>query len=147
MYRSYNKHDIERVLKHPEIYPRLSGNPPPVETYHINPSAYIFLLSDDGDCLVIVEQKADIVGEFHFHVIPESRDNASEYHSQAIDWVRENTTITKLVTEVPFIYLDVVNFGLKNGWIIEGINKQSYLKGGLIYDQYYLGYVWDLFVK
>lgn len=45
----------------------------------------------------------------------------------------------KINAKIPEIYSDVKRFAEKNGFEVEGIDKNSYVKNGMIYNKYILG--------
>jgi len=47
--------------------------------------------------------------------------------------------INKLVVEIPFHRRIVYNLAKKTGFIDEGVNRESFLKNGVYYDQWFLG--------
>ena len=56
---------------------------------------------------------------------------------------RKNFMRTKVIAQVPFLYPNVKDFCLKNGFVVEGINRLSHQKDGVIVDQWLLGITRD----
>ena len=47
--------------------------------------------------------------------------------------------INKMIVSIPFCRKIVYNTAIKTGFIEEGVNRQSFLKDGVFYDQWDLG--------
>ncbi len=78
--------------------------------------------------------------QIHIHIIEKYRSKyAYESGSKIIEWFAENDDYNKLIAEIPVIFQDVYFFTRKFGFIVEGINRESYTKNGKIHGQYRLG--------
>ena len=82
--------------------------------------------------------------DVHAQILPEHRKKHALASGLAmIEWFNHDAParFKKLTAQIPFKYPNVKNFGLSIGFEIEGINRQSYMKNGEIYDQWHLGYI------
>lgn len=104
----------------------------------------IWLLMKSGDTEVGVYQIERINGitaQIHANVLPEHRKPHSKATGRAaLDWVYANLPdIHKIIAVIPTLYPNVRDFTLSFGFVLEGINRQSYLKNGAFHDQWMLG--------
>ena len=80
------------------------------------------------------------LAEFHTCIAPDYRGKvAIEIANKAKAFVFEETPIIKLITHVPVYNFPAYALAKKIGMEIIGINKQSIIKDGKIYDQYIFG--------
>ena len=105
------------------------------------PDGPYYIVEETGSALLIGHWKNDVTIEVHINVIPEFRHNAKEFAGLAVQWLWDNTRCQKLVAEIPEIFPDVINFTKKFGFKPEGVNSLSYMRNGVLYDQYYFGLV------
>ena len=117
---------------------------PAAEDYYpdMNDGAYIVGIEDASLIgLMAYEPINGVTWECHVQVMPKYRKtHADEFAQKALQWAWD-MGCHKLMATIPVIYPTVKDFGLKHGFEIEGISKQSYLKNGQILDQWYLGKV------
>lgn len=142
--RTYNRSHINTVLKHPDIYKVISGDlSPKLEDFNYSTAHSIFILGTDNDVLglAIIDTITSLVAKFHYQVLPDKRKKyAVELHNKIVIHLKKILPdVKKLVAEVPVIYPNVIKFGVKQGWKVEGVNSKSYLKNGQLIDQTYLG--------
>ena len=140
--RTYNLDQINKVILHPEIFKV-------VAEYNQTPED--FKTDVNSDAWVLVKVKDEIIGvyvlhphnsttsEIHAHILPEFRkDYALESGSKILEWFLD-TEYQKLIAQVPDIYPNVKNFCIANGFIVEGVNRKSYKKNGVVMDLTLLG--------
>ena len=136
-----NPDDAYKVLSTPEIFQTISEDG---MTDVPMPEGVLYLCGYVPEligCFILHKQGA-ITLECHVQVLPEYRkDYAEQFGHAVIDWAWENTGAQKIVAQVPFLYPNVRDFALKMGFKVEGMNRESYLKNGEIYDQWYLGII------
>ncbi len=78
--------------------------------------------------------------EFHPCILKKHRkDHAVEAINKAIDYAFGIDQVHKINVVIPFSHDNVHLFALKVGFEDEGVNKQSFLKNSIIYDQWYMG--------
>lgn len=143
--RCYDVDVVRAILTHPEIYECIAedGTPPRADVIpNMVSAAYVIgIVGSEPIGLMVYHPINGITWECHVQVLPEYRkQHADEFSQKALDWAF-GMGVKKIVAQIPFLYPNVKDFGLKHGFEIEGINRQSYLKNGQIHDQWYLGLV------
>ncbi len=80
--------------------------------------------------------------EIHAFILPNKRkENSVLTGKEILKWILENAPkqYQKIIAQVPFLYPNVKDFCINNGFQIEGINRLSHKKNGKIVDQWLLG--------
>lgn len=139
--RTTDVEKINRVLKHPDIFERISEDGVNIKLWQPDINGAFYLTDDQNIGVMVYHWLNGITLECHVQVLPEHREKAFEFGQKALRWAWVNTEATKIVAQIPTIYIDVLRFAYKHGFSFEGNNKQSYKKHGRIYDQYYLGLI------
>ena len=101
---------INSVLKHPDIWPRISDVsqsiddfiPPMGDNHYLYEDGVLFILHPDGDNLRI-----------HANVLPESRGKAKEAAAQALKYGFNALKAAKIVAKIPEQYGNVYGFAKK----------------------------------
>lgn len=134
---------IKKVLCDPEIYERITSDSapdpddwiPPLEGEHYL-AGYV-----NGELAAIFNMHpiTKILWEGHMQVLKEYRKHAHSLFADALSWVWENTPALKMVVQIPVIYPEVAKFISKHGFELEGVNRRSHLKNGVLLDQVYMG--------
>lgn len=83
--------------------------------------------------------RSSIEMEVHFAVSPEAKGQSFYYAKKGLNWIFESTGAEKISACIPFFNKQAYQFALKLGFQLEGINKMSFLKGGQLQDQWYIG--------
>ncbi len=135
------------VLNHPEVNEKSRDD----GLYEINKenielylgSEFITILIADLDMVDIgfflFIQHNVVTVELHTCFLPEYRGlKVFEAAQLAKDYLW-GTQYRKIVTQVPVYNKAAIFMALKCGFKKEGINKLSFLKDGILYDQYYFG--------
>jgi len=134
-----SKEDAERVLMHPDIFDTIAEDG--VKDWKM-PDGPIYLCGYEPElmgCFVLHKQSKATM-EVHIQVLPEFRKAYSaEFCDRVVEWAWENTNAQKLVAQIPFLYPNVRDFALARGFKVEGVNSDSYLKDGVLCNQWYLG--------
>ena len=130
---------IKSVLCHPEIYNRIQEDGAVSREEYEPPLTAMYITDDQNRAVMVYHWTSNIALECHIHVLPEHRKAAHEFCQLALEWAWDNTEATKIVAQIPDLYPDVLKFAIKNGFVIEGLNSDSYMKNGNIYSQFYLG--------
>ena len=89
------------------------------------------IFNDAGCCL-----------EIHINIPKANRGKGTlEMGRAIINWVKSHNVAgkSKIVTQIPVIHRDVIQFALKLGFVKEGINRQSVIIGGKAIDKVHLG--------
>ena len=72
-------------------------------------------------------------------LVPKAKRPAKAACIEALKWMVKNTDIQKIVAEIPVIHRHIKLFALSVGFSLEGLNRKSYLKNGVIVDQWLMG--------
>lgn len=133
---------IKRVLCDPEIYERITddGSPNLEDFKPIPPNDKVYYLTDENNIgVVFAHWKNYITLEGHVHILKEHRSDAMEFFDKSLKWAWENTRALKIVVSIPDIYRDVLKFVGKNGFVVEGISENSYLKNSVLCSLVHMG--------
>lgn len=139
--RTFDPEEIKTIICDEWIYDRVSEDFTP-EAHEFEPPVrrdHTYLVDEELNGLFILHPINSITQEVHVHVL--DREKAMEFGEAVINWAWSNMKFNKMVAQIPEIYPDVARFAEKNGFVKEGVNRQSYLKNGTIHDQYYYGLV------
>lgn len=100
------------------------------------------LAKDEGDLLglwVLVPLNA-IEYEVHTCLLPGHGYRRGRRAAQAaIQWAWENTPCRRMITKVPAFHRLAYKFAIDAGFEMIGIDRRSFLKNGILYDQALLG--------
>ena len=84
--------------------------------------------------------------EIHAFILPEYRQEYAEASGvEILKWLEGNVPeqYQKVIAQVPFLYPNVKDFCVKNGFQIEGVNRLSHKKNGKLVNQWLLGITRD----
>lgn len=84
----------------------------------------------------------DCTLEIHAHILREFRyKHAGESGRAILQWFLDEApkNYIKLVTNIPALNRNVLKFALRNHFRLEGVNRQSCRRNGVVHDQYVLG--------
>lgn len=108
----------------------------------------------DNDLWVGAFVEEECIGLFRFHsvtgvalqlhvqiLLKYRKEYSMEAMAKVWEWFEEgiDENFIKVIVSIPTIYLNVYKFALANGFIDEGLNRQSIKKNGHIIDQWLLG--------
>ena len=142
--------EIERVIKDPEIFERISEDGVDINTYRVIPKP--------GECNFTVENdNGEIIGlwqlfprnsttfEVHCNLLKKHRGLKKEFGRLLFEWFvnKSPASAQKLFAEIPVIYDEVYNYAKSFGFRDEGVNRKSIKKRGEIVDQYIIGLTRD----
>lgn len=143
--RCYDVDVIRSIMSHPDIYDRIAEDGTP-ERQDFIPDMISFaylagVVNAEPIGVFVLHPVNGVTWECHVQVLPEYRkDYAHEFGEKCVEYCWE-LGVSKLVAQIPFLYPNVKDFALRQGFELEGINRKSYLKNGQLYDQWYLGRV------
>ena len=139
--RTYDTKLVRSILLDPEINARVTDD-----------SNAKLKINTKKQCWVKMEVDGELIGvwclhplnrwtvRIHAHVLAEYRDKHAMDTCRAIlQWFLDNCDYLKIVAEIPDCYPDVIKFAQKNGFQIEGCNRESVMKSGKLIDQTLLG--------
>lgn len=131
--------DIDAVLRHPEIWGRISSDESPkAQDWEISRRGVYLGGYVDGEVVAIMvfHEVGDSVGKCHIHTIPERRKEiAAEFAQGALEWYWTYFDHDRLLAEIPTLYPDVIGFAKKFGFEEVGIGQDPFLKSGQLYDK------------
>jgi len=111
----------------------------------INPE--IFFIQTDGKLwlragdygLFMGEPRNSVMYEVHTMLLPHARGKAIEIAKGAIKWMFDNTRCLRLITSVPSFNVLAKRLSIQSGMKLIGNNEKSFLRDGILYDQYLYG--------
>lgn len=142
--RTFDYDLVDSILTHPEIYKTIADDfaPPANEFKTPRSEEIIYLIDDQAIGVMVYSPASQIVMDCHVQVLPEHRkERALAFGKAVIEWLWRETGFKKINAQIPFLYPNVREFAERNGFVVEGINRGSYLKNGELYDKWYLGLV------
>lgn len=89
--------------------------------------------------LFVGEARNSITYEVHTFLLPNARGKAVEIAKAAMQWLFNNSNCLRITTTVPDYNKLAIRLSLKSGMELIGINKKSFLKDGVLYDQQLFG--------
>jgi RimJ/RimL family protein N-acetyltransferase len=131
-------------MKHPDVYPFISDDgSPTAEDYEPKDLLVLeqvyFLSPADGVLFMLVPVNS-VTYEVHTCILPDIRGASSIAHAkELILWMFTNTRCEKIVTTVPVFNLPALALAIRAGMKQEGVNRRSFLRRGVLYDQTMLG--------
>lgn len=133
--------DAETVLRDPEIYSCISEDGMDEWTMPEN-CIYLCGYLDEVIGCFILDKRSTYCADVHVQVLPQYRKQYSQQFGRGVlEWTWNNTELRKLVAEIPTLYQNVLTFAISMGFKVEGVNRQSFLKGGDLHDQWYVGLI------
>ena len=136
---------IDNVFRHPEIYPHITDDncPRSPEGFSVAPifhnPLFKFIIAS-GAAVFMLTILNSVTLEIHSLILPEFRGkSAVDICRAGINYMFAKPNCRKLVTQVPVINLAAYALAYKVGMRVEGFNKKSFLKNGVLYDQYFMG--------
>lgn len=132
---------VREVMMHPSIWPHIHDDG--VKDYEpIDVDGLYWLEVNENETLgvFLVHQHNSVCYEVHTCILPVAwGEKAATAARLLLDWVFKNTGCLKLVTHVPSYNRLAKKFARNAGMQHEGINRQSFLRNGVLLDQYLLG--------
>ena len=137
---------VAGVLGHSDVLPFITDDSPsryPMASAIAcvrDPSIYVLMPNEYA--VFIFLPRNYIMYEIHSSILPEGRgtENGSKDAANAsVEWMFENTPCEKIISWVPSYNKTALHFALKCGCKEEGVIKDSYKKGGKLYDQHIVG--------
>ena len=135
---------IDSVFKHPEVEDMLFDDSPKDVSYPINDNvlylaAYESIGGPIGGIGMFI-RKNMIELDCHCGFMPDFRGAMAVDAGMIMNsWIRKYTKFRKLVACIPTVNKQCQRFVVAIGCKREGVNANSFLKNGVIYDQVYYG--------
>lgn len=138
-----NQDLIKRLIKSDAIWDKISQDMYYAKDYSpCMDDLWLKVLADGELCGVYAfDNLRGVCCDIHPYIIPEFRVKAArEGLNLALKYLFNNfDKICKVNATIPIIYRAVYNFSINNGFTHEGINRQSFMKNGVIHDQWLVG--------
>ena len=142
--RTYDIKLIRKIMTRPDILATVAED-------HFSDTDYVPEVN--GQCWLRMIVDGETIGlytlhvrncvplEIHTGILHEYRKKYShESIRKALRWIIDNAPeYQKVIAWVPEIYPNVKNFACRNGFRIEGVNLISFLKNGVLDNQWLLG--------
>lgn len=144
--RIYDEGLIRDTITHPKVYPAASDDgSPTVDSYKPPVSPYVMYLGcyDDesryvGLFMLVTVNVATV--ELHTFMLPKAwGPKAKACAAAAADWIWENTKFIRIITVIPDFNRLAIKFAETGGMSRYGLNPQSWLKNGKVFDTVLMG--------
>ncbi len=145
LYQSTDLALIKRIVTAPSVYPMVTEDDAPAPSDYDPPftEAITYLIVEENEepvGLFALVQKNSIMVELHTCLMSACRGkDALKAVNQMIDYVWNNTPFSRIVTMVATFNRPALLFALKTGFSKYGLNPQSYVKDGVLWDTVMLG--------
>lgn len=139
---------VDFVMRHPSIYPHISDDlSPKAEAFSagalLASPQIIFLkpfIEGFGAGVFLMHPWNSVTYEVHSCVLPGFRGKLAVTASRlAASWMFRNTGCRKITTQIPARNRAAYALAHRAGFRTEGVNKKSFLKNGVLYDQALMG--------
>lgn len=134
--------EVKEFLSEPSIWNQIAQDNQDPDDFGLDESGAWLKATVDRELVGMMGfyQLQGVKVEFHPCVIKKHRkEHALEAINKAIAYAFNIPEIQKVNVTIPFSHENVHKFALKVGFLDEGINKKSFLKNSVIYDQWYMG--------
>lgn len=121
-------------------YDWLTDDGSPEKEFYFPPfsDSVLWVRADDYG-VFLLEKKNHVMHECHTALLPNARGKAVEIGKAAIAWAFNNTDARRIITAVPESNPLALRMALKVGFVLYGINPDSFCKHGKLYSQKLLG--------
>lgn len=142
--RTHDMALVKRLFIHPKVWPHISDDGCDADSFEpVDHDAVIYLKLMDGDAvggvLMMVPQNS-VTYDLHTVILPEHRGAFTRKAGQAmLAWMFSHTNARKINTKVPEPNKPALRAALDVGFEIEGVDRKSFLKDGVLHDQVMLG--------
>lgn len=142
--RTFDYRLVREIMVDPDMWATVAedGHDPMDYTPDVYGEGWL-LLQDEDEVYGVYRVHAmnSVTCEIHAQVIPKHRKvHSRETGLLALEWIYKNAPqYQKVVCWVPDVYPNVRKFAESFGFKLEGTNRLSYLKNGVLCDQWLLG--------
>lgn len=134
---------IRGVATHPKIWPYISDDYCEAPEDFCPDPTTLYLGAFAGEACVGIfayHSHGRVVAEVHSCMVPEWRGHiAIRAARDSLAYVFDTTDTKKVITHVPNYNRAALRFAEAVGMTREGVNRASFLKNGILYDQILLG--------
>jgi len=146
--RTHDMSVVQPILAHPSIFPHIHDDGFTEAAPIDHEGLYWLLVEEDKPLGVfLVHAHNTACYEVHTCLLPETWGRSSLEAAQLVGrWIFENTPCQKLITHVPESNRLAKKFAIRSGFTLEGINRASFLRDGVLLDQFLFGITKQEFV-
>ena len=141
--RTHDMAYVRGVITHPAIWPHVADDTCDRDQYvPTDDDSIYWLMPVDGVPLGVfmVHPHSAVCFEVHTALLPHAwGGSANKAACALIEWVFSRTGCRKLITHVPAYNRRALAFAKRAGMVEEGNNRKSFLRDGVLMDQYLLG--------
>lgn len=139
--RSHDMATVRAILSHPAVWPHIHDDgatePDPLDHEGL---IWLMVSNPEPTGCFLFHAHNSVTFEVHTCLTPALwGPKAREAARLAREWIFTNTSAQKLITHVPAYNAVALRFALHNGFVREGLNRASFLRGGELLDQHLLG--------
>ncbi len=137
MVKTNDMEAVANIFNHPKVYEWVSDDTcvPPF----IPDPSHLYLMNEEKTGAIRVDPLNGVTCMVHIATLPELRKGTKQFVEEAIEWVFEKTTYSKIVSLAPECNRAAVVFGKRCGFKVEGKMTKSFLKNWKLYDQVVFG--------
>lgn len=136
-------HDMDRInqlMKHDLIWPHISCDRCTKDDFQAPDGIYLGAFDDDVNAgFFLVQPVNSVTAEIHTVIDPVFWGRAELFAKEVISWIFSETSIMKIITFIPEYNIKAKRLAEKAGMTNEGLVRSSYLKGGVLHDQFLYG--------
>ena len=141
--RAETVEEVDAILRDPELFDRIAEDgSEDYETPFDGHQCYMIIMSGEKAIVLWNLYPANMVTlNIHCNLLKPYRKYGRESSLLILEWFLADCPkqYEKLNAEVPFIYPEVYHHTKNHGFIDEGVNRKSIMKGGELVDQWRLG--------
>lgn len=132
---------VALIMGHPAVFPHTHDDSV-TECEPVDHEGLHWMLVDDGEPVgvFLVHAINSICYQMHTCLLPRSwGPQAKDAAQLLLKWAFEDTDCKKMITAVPAYNRAALRFAKAGGMVQEGVNRQSFLRNGVMLDQIMLG--------
>ena len=143
--RSKDYELIRRIATHRLVYSFISDDfSPKAEDYKPIESDELFyvVIHDDSELMgmFVLVPENHVCAKVHTCLLPQAYgDRARQCAKEAIQWAWANTTLERIITDIPDNNRRALKFSNDVGFKVYGVNPKSFMKNGILRDQVLMG--------
>lgn len=140
--RTHDMALVASIMSDPAIWPHVHEDGTPDDWAPVDHDGFHWMLVSDGEPLgvFLVHAVNSSCNQMHTCLLPRSWGvQAKEAAQLLLAWAFEDTECRKMITAVPAYNRAALRFAKAGGMVQEGVNRQSFLRNGVMLDQIMLG--------
>lgn len=141
--RTKNTALIKQIITHPSVWGAVSDDGQSPDDYEpVTDDVIYWLHVEDKESLglYMLHPHNSVTFEVHTCLLPIAYGEKAKKAAQlCMEWIFRVTPCRKIITNVPESNQLALRYAKKAGLKTEGINRKSFLKGGILLDQVMLG--------